>query len=129
MQPCLPAPKARRSWRASIASSAFGWVTAQARRTVLKRSKNGIGMVETTEKTGEKKLSVSSGKTLSLKGRGVEQGVVRQSFSHGRTKAVVVEKVKSRTLGKAHTPVAPSALAGKRPAAGKAATAAPAAAP
>src|SRR6266852_3163030 len=85
-------------------------------------------MAETTEKTGEKKLSVSSGKTLSLKGRGVEQGVVRQSFSHGRTKAVVVEKVKSRTLGKAHAPVAPSAPAGKRPAAGKAATAAPAAA-
>jgi translation initiation factor IF-2 len=86
-------------------------------------------MAETTEKTGEKKLSVSSGKTLSLKGRGVEQGVVRQSFSHGRTKAVVVEKVKSRTLGKAHAPVAPSAPAGKRPAVGKAATAAPAAAP
>ena len=86
-------------------------------------------MAETTEKTGEKKLSVSSGKTLSLKGRGVEQGVVRQSFSHGRTKAVVVEKVKSRTLGKAHAPMAPSAPAGKRPAAGKAATAVPAAAP
>ena len=83
-------------------------------------------MAETTEKTGEKKLSVSTGKTLSLKGRGVEQGVVRQSFSHGRTKAVVVEKVKSRTLGKPHAPVAPSAPAGKRPAVGKAATAAPA---
>jgi translation initiation factor IF-2 len=53
-------------------------------------------MVETTEKTGEKKLSVAATKTLSLKGRGVEQGVVRQSFSHGRSKAVVVEKVKSR---------------------------------
>ena len=59
-------------------------------------------MAETTEKTGEKKLSVSTGKTLTLKGRGVEQGVVRQSFSHGRTKAVVVEKVKSRTLGQGH---------------------------
>ncbi len=56
----------------------------------------GIGMVETTEKTGEKKLSVAATKTLSLKGRGVEQGVVRQSFSHGRSKTVVVEKVKSR---------------------------------
>ncbi len=53
-------------------------------------------MAETTEKTGEKKLSVAPTKTLTLKGRGVEQGVVRQSFSHGRTKAVVVEKVKSR---------------------------------
>ncbi|MGZ5881444.1 MAG: translation initiation factor IF-2 associated domain-containing protein, partial [Xanthobacteraceae bacterium] len=85
-------------------------------------------MAETTEKTGEKKLSVAPSKTLSLKGRGVEQGVVRQSFSHGRTKAVVVEKVKSRvpTRGKAETaaPVAPA----KRPAPGKAASAAPAAA-
>src|SRR6266508_3795357 len=126
MQPCLPAPKARRSWRASIASSAFGWVTAQARRTVLKRSKNGIGMVETTEKTGEKKLSVSSGKTLSLKGRGVEQGVVRQSFSHGRTKAVVVEKVKSRTPTRARADAATPAPA-KRPTTGKTATPAAAA--
>ncbi len=82
-------------------------------------------MVETTEKTGEKKLSVSSGKTLSLKGRGVEQGVVRQSFSHGRTKAVVVEKVKSRTptRARADTPVAAAATPARRPA-GKAAAAA-----
>jgi hypothetical protein len=29
--------------------------------------------------------------------RSVEQGIVRQSFSHGRTKPVVVEKVKRRT--------------------------------
>ncbi|HVP99776.1 MAG TPA: translation initiation factor IF-2 associated domain-containing protein, partial [Roseiarcus sp.] len=33
--------------------------------------------------------------TLHLK-RPVEQGTVRQSFSHGRSKAVVVEKVKRR---------------------------------
>jgi len=59
-------------------------------------------MAETTEKTGEKKLSVTQSKTLTLKGRGVEQGVVRQSFSHGRTKAVVVEKVKSRIAGRDH---------------------------
>src|SRR5581483_4622811 len=72
-----------------------------------------IGMAETTEKTGEKKLSVHPTKTLSLKGRGVEQGVVRQSFSHGRTKAVVVEKVKSRvpTRAKAEAPAAPIATA------------------
>jgi translation initiation factor IF-2 len=89
-------------------------------------------MAETTEKTGEKKLSVGSGKTLTLKGRGVEQGVVRQSFSHGRTKAVVVEKVKSRTLGKTKgdaPPASAAAPAAKRPAAAKATTAAPAAAP
>ncbi|MEA2833211.1 MAG: translation initiation factor, partial [Methylobacteriaceae bacterium] len=47
-----------------------------------------------TKNTGEKTLSVP-GKTLSLK-RSVEQGMVRQSFSHGRSKAVVVEKVKRR---------------------------------
>ncbi len=36
--------------------------------------------------------------TLHLK-RPVEHGTVRQSFSHGRSKAVVVEKVKRRVLG------------------------------
>ncbi len=47
--------------------------------------------------------------TLHLK-RPVEQGTVRQSFSHGRTKAVVVEKVKRRALGPGEAPpVAPSA--------------------
>ena len=47
-----------------------------------------------TKNQGDKTLHVSS-KTLSLK-RPVEQGVVRQSFSHGRSKAVVVETVKRR---------------------------------
>jgi translation initiation factor IF-2 len=60
---------------------------------------------------GEKKLSVSS-KTLTLK-RSAETGVVRQSFSHGRTKSVVVEKVKRRVIGsdaepKAEAPAAPA---------------------
>src|SRR5262244_2907329 len=86
-------------------------------------------MAETTEKTGEKKLSVSPSKTLTLKGRGVEQGVVRQSFSHGRTKAVVVEKVKSRVPTRAKADAAaPSAAAAKRPAAAKPAAPATAAA-
>jgi translation initiation factor IF-2 len=77
-------------------------------------------MAETTEKTGEKKLSVSPSKTLTLKGRGVEQGVVRQSFSHGRTKAVVVEKVKSRVPTRAKADAATSAVApAKRSATGK----------
>ena len=40
----------------------------------------------------DKTISLST-KTLSLK-RPVEQGMVRQSFSHGRSKAVVVETVK-----------------------------------
>jgi translation initiation factor IF-2 len=84
-------------------------------------------MAETTEKTGEKKLSVAPSKTLSLKGRGVEQGVVRQSFSHGRTKAVVVEKVKSRTPTRAKADLAaPAATPAKQPAGGKAAAPAPA---
>ena len=76
-------------------------------------------MAETTEKTGEKKLSVTPSKTLSLKGRGVEQGVVRQSFSHGRTKAVVVEKVKSRVPTRAKADAAPPATPGKRAAVAK----------
>ncbi len=84
-------------------------------------------MVETTEKTGEKKLSVTPTKTLTLKGRGVEQGVVRQSFSHGRTKAVVVEKVKSRApvRARADAPATP----GKQPAPAKGLTSTPVAAP
>ena len=48
--------------------------------------------------------------TLHLK-RPVEQGTVRQSFSHGRSKAVVVEKVKRRVLGPGET--APPAPAGR----------------
>ncbi|MCA0400969.1 MAG: translation initiation factor IF-2 [Proteobacteria bacterium] len=44
--------------------------------------------------TGDKTLSVQP-KTLSLK-RPVETGVVKQSFSHGRTNAVVVETKKRR---------------------------------
>jgi translation initiation factor IF-2 len=69
-------------------------------------------MAETTEKTGDKKLSVGSGAKLSLKARGVgiEQSVVRQNFSHGRTKQVLVEKVKSRAPGKPRAePVTPPA--------------------
>ncbi|HEY4140896.1 MAG TPA: translation initiation factor IF-2 associated domain-containing protein, partial [Pseudolabrys sp.] len=45
-----------------------------------------------TKNPGEKKL------TLSLKPR-TETGVVRQSFSHGRSKQVVVEVKKRRTIG------------------------------
>jgi len=45
--------------------------------------------------TGDKKLTVGGGKTLSLK-RPIETGIVKQSFSHGRTNAVVVETVKRR---------------------------------
>jgi translation initiation factor IF-2 len=67
-----------------------------------------------TKNPGEKTLHVAPAKTLTLK-RPVEQGVVKQSFSHGRTKAVVVEKVKRRAIGgeapvaRAEAPAAPVA--------------------
>lgn len=67
-----------------------------------------------TKNQGDKTLHVSS-KTLSLK-RPVEQGTVRQSFSHGRSKAVVVETVKRRPAvgspgAKDEKPAAPQAAA------------------
>ncbi|MGL5168833.1 MAG: translation initiation factor IF-2 [Afipia sp.] len=49
-----------------------------------------------TKNPGDKPLSVGT-KTLSLKPR-TETGVVRQSFSHGRTKQVLVEKKTKRRL-------------------------------
>jgi translation initiation factor IF-2 len=71
-----------------------------------------------TEPKHPEKLTVAPAKgTLSLKRTGVEQGMVKQSFSHGRTKAVVVEKVKSRRDAKPEP--APAAAA---PAAAPAAT-------
>ena len=83
-----------------------------------------------TKNPGEKKLSVS-GKTLTLKPR-TETGVVRQSFSHGRSKQVVVEKVKRRVVGgpaEAKAEPAP-VVETKKPAAAKpAAGGKPAAAP
>ena len=70
----------------------------------------------------DKTVTAASPKaTLHLK-RPVEQGTVRQSFSHGRSKAVVVEKVKRRIL----TPGEVSAP-GARPAPAAPAAAAPAA--
>src|SRR5438132_13372692 len=51
-----------------------------------------------TKTTDGKTLSVEKKSTLSLKPR-TETGVVRQSFSHGRSKQVVVEVKKRRTPG------------------------------
>ncbi len=90
-------------------------------------------MTETTKNAGEK-LSVTSTKTLTLKRGGVEQGVVRQSFSHGRSKAVVVEKVKRRIgPGEAKPEVAAPVARGAVPkhgiVTGKSPAAAPSAAP
>ncbi|HUI95166.1 MAG TPA: translation initiation factor IF-2 N-terminal domain-containing protein, partial [Xanthobacteraceae bacterium] len=91
-----------------------------------------------TKHPGEK-LTVAPAKgTLSLKRPGIEQGVVKQSFSHGRTKTVMVEKVKSRRPdikpepAPAATPAAGAGAAVRRgvaPARGAAAAPAPAAAP
>ena len=87
-----------------------------------------------TKNPGEKKLSVGGGK-LTLKPR-TETGVVRQSFSHGRSKQVVVEKVKRRVISapaEAKAEPAPAEGPAKRPAAAPrragAAAAAPAPAP
>jgi translation initiation factor IF-2 len=57
-----------------------------------------------TKTPGDKTLSVPS-KTLTLKPR-VETGTVRQSFSHGRTKQVVVEK-RGKRRGPGDAPAAP----------------------
>jgi translation initiation factor IF-2 len=86
-----------------------------------------------TKNPGEKKLSVS-GKTLTLKPR-AETGVVRQSFSHGRSKQVVVEKVKRRSFGGAAevkaepAPVEAPKKKAAEPKSAKAAAPAPAEAP
>ena len=50
--------------------------------------------------SSDRKLKASGGKVLSLK-KTVESGHVRQNFSHGRSKSVVVEKKKTRTIKKA----------------------------
>src|SRR6185312_4682738 len=74
-----------------------------------------------TKNPGEKKLSVSGSK-LTLKPR-TETGVVRQSFSHGRSKSVVVEKVKRRVVSPVETKPEPPVEAPKRAAARPAAPA------
>ena len=82
-----------------------------------------------TDTKDDKTLSVNTKKTLTLKRPGMEQGTVRQNFSHGRTKAVVVETKKRKfampgekpdtpavTL-KPRAPQAPAAPAPQAPAA------------
>lgn len=65
-----------------------------------------------TKSGDDNTLSVTPKKTLTLKRPGSEQGTVRQNFSHGRTKAVVVEtkKRKFSMPGDKHEP-APTAAA------------------
>jgi translation initiation factor IF-2 len=67
-----------------------------------------------TKTTGEKTLTVAS-KTLSLK-RPVEAGVVKQSFTHGRSKTVVVEKVKRHIARPGEAPAAaPATVTARAP--------------
>jgi translation initiation factor IF-2 len=69
-----------------------------------------------TKETADRTLRGDTRKPLSLK-RTVESGHVRQSFSHGRSKSVVVEKKKKRTIG---APGSPEAEEAKSPQAAEA---------
>ncbi|KQT83929.1 translation initiation factor IF-2 [Aurantimonas sp. Leaf443] len=85
-----------------------------------------------TKSGDDKTLSVTPKKTLSLKPGGVQQqSTVRQNFSHGRTKNVVVETKKRRlTKPDEVAPAAtPSVAAGLKPRPAEAAPAAAAAVP
>ncbi len=63
-------------------------------------------------KTGDDKtLSVSGKKPLTLKRPGVDQSKVRQNFSHGRTKEVVVETKKRKFNAPGEKTEAPAAAA------------------
>ncbi len=63
-------------------------------------------MSENKEQEPKKVLSLSGRPKLELKGRGPDTtSQVRQSFSHGRSKAVTVEVKPKRTLVKPATPV------------------------
>jgi translation initiation factor IF-2 len=62
-----------------------------------------------TKNSSDKTLSVTPKKTLGLKRGNIERDVVRQSFSHGRTNTVQVERKKRRPLsgdGKSEAPAA-----------------------
>ncbi|GJE10858.1 Translation initiation factor IF-2 [Methylobacterium longum] len=77
-----------------------------------------------TNNPGDKTLNRTSPKPLSLK-RPIEAGTVRQSFSHGRSKQVVVETVKRRVIGAAPAAPAREPAPAPRPAQAAPAAAAP----
>src|SRR6266540_675188 len=119
MLPSWPGPQAKRSWPVGAASSVSEPATRPSGRRARRPDSNAIPRtVMTEQKNPGEKLTVAPTKTLTLK-RSVEQGMVRQSFSHGRTKAVVVEKVKRRVVGpgeaKAPEPAAPPPPTGTPP--------------
>jgi translation initiation factor IF-2 len=77
-----------------------------------------------TKSTDDKTLGVNK-KTLTLKRPGVEQSTVRQNFSHGRTKSVVVETKKRKfSLPDQKPEVAPPIAAAPTPCAPASCTAA-----
>src|SRR5215467_5264490 len=112
-QHCWPVGRARHFSHAGGFSNTSELITRAtgiaARGSKMALSGTRIVMTE-TKNPGEKTLTVTPTKTLTLK-RSVEQGVVRQSFSHGRTKQVVVEKVKRRTVSPGDGKVADAAPA------------------
>ncbi len=65
----------------------------------------------------DKTLSVDTKKTLTIKRPGVEQSTVRQNFSHGRSKSVVVETKKRKFTRPDEKPEATAAPAPVQPAA------------
>src|SRR5689334_22113796 len=64
-------------------------------------------MTDSNDQT-DKTIRAGARKPLSLQ-RTVESGHVRQNFSHGRSKSVVVEKKKTRRLGSEGEAPAPAA--------------------
>ncbi len=106
-------------------------ISGPVRRTAIERQierrpvecrENGSGMSEPKETT-DKTASAGGRKPLSLVSR-VESGHVQQKFSHGRSKTVVVEKKRSRTLKEGEEPVAarpltPASAPASRPPAAK----------
>src|SRR5262252_3187465 len=82
--------------------SATGWarkpaVACRRQSTNEKPTEYRTCMTETKETTDKTLRGAVPRKPLSLK-RTVESGHVRQNFSHGRSKSVVVEKKKKRTI-------------------------------
>ncbi|MER0239809.1 translation initiation factor IF-2 [Fulvimarina sp. MAC8] len=79
-----------------------------------------------TKSGDDKTLSVNQKKTLSLKRGGNEQSTVRQNFSHGRTKNVVVETKKRRITKPGDQGASSSVAEGLKPRAPKPAAPEPA---
>lgn len=77
-------------------------------------------------KSDDQNISAEPKKTLSLKPGGLSQGTVRQNFSHGRSKAVVVETRKRRIQKPGDAPVIEDRSPTRKPEAPRTAPAAPA---